>query len=130
LREFAESRAERTGVELDLDLPEGTKLAPPEIEQCFYRIGQEAIENTINHSQARSLKVVLSYAGPGLRLEIIDDGCGFDPKTVDGERHLGLQGMRERAEVIGADTNIFSEAGKGTRVTLLWAEQVCQGGDG
>jgi len=126
LREFAESRAVQTGAKLETDLPEDIEGVPPEVEQAFYRIGQEAIENVARHSQARSVTVSLSR-GPGLRLEIADDGCGFDSRLA-AEEGRGLHGMRERAEIIHGEIDILSGKGEGTRVVLSWSGEPVAGG--
>ncbi len=58
---------------------------------------------------------------PALRVElsIADDGKGFDPAVIPPD-HLGLGIIRERAEAIGAELRIDSEAGRGTVIAVLW----------
>ncbi|MEW6402418.1 MAG: sensor histidine kinase [Chloroflexota bacterium] len=130
IREYAEVTAGRTGVRLELDLPKNVESLPPEVEQCFYRIGQEAIENTARHAQAKSLKVRLIRNASEMCMEIIDDGVGFDPRAVEAGRHFGLQGMRERAQLIRAELDVISRPGDGTRLSLLWrGERMQNGGD-
>lgn len=61
------------------------------------RIAQEAVNNVIRHAGARKLVPILAFDTAGLRLRVADDGCGFDPLTVDRlspSRGLGLLGMR------------------------------------
>jgi signal transduction histidine kinase len=129
LREYAEATAGRIGVRVDLDLPRGLGSLLPEVEQCFYRIGQEAIENVARHAQAKSLRVKLIRTASGLCMEIADDGVGFDSHSVQADRHFGLQGMRERAQLIHADLELVSQPGAGTRLTLSWHGEAHKNGN-
>ncbi len=122
LREFAETAADRTGFRLELKAPGDLGVLPPEVEQCFYRIGQEAVENASRHAQAHTLLLRISRSPSTLFMEVADDGRGFDGETAEEERHFGLQGMRERAEIIGASFDLSSGPGRGTRVVLSWSE--------
>jgi len=128
LREYAETTAGRTGFWLDFDLPKDIDGLPLEVEQCFYRIGQEAIENAARHAQAKSVRVKLTGSGSELCMEIADDGVGFDLHTVEAGRHFGLQGMRERAQLIHAVLDIISRPGEGTRLSLSWHGETRQNG--
>ncbi len=74
---------------------------PYRIEQEVWRIGQEALVNVERHSGASEVTVKWDVRDGLARLEIIDDGKGFEPDEVRGE-HYGLVGMRERADAIGA----------------------------
>lgn len=120
LREYAETTAGRIGVRVDTDLPRELGSLLPEVEQCFYRIGQEAIENVARHAQAKCLRVKLIRTTSGLCMEIADDGVGFDSHSVQSDKHFGLQGMRERAQLIHADLELVSQPGAGTRLSLSW----------
>ena len=127
LQDYAETTAGRAGFRLDLDLPKSLVGLPPEVEQCFYRIGQEALENVARHAQAKVLKVKLAGNASELCMEITDDGVGFDPKVVETGRHFGLQGMRERAQLIHAAMEIAGRPGEGTRLSLSWQENGSKG---
>jgi signal transduction histidine kinase len=120
MREYTEEVARREGFQLHLDLPKGIEGLPAGVEQCFYRIGQEAIENTAKHAHAKSVWVRLERSTSGLQMEIKDDGAGFDLKPGETGRHFGLQGMRERAQIIGAALEISSRPGEGTSLKLTW----------
>jgi PAS domain S-box-containing protein len=94
---------------------------PIEIENVLYRIAQEALHNVVKHAGARQVRIGLARAGGGVRLTITDDGRGFDPGTVpDG--HMGLTGMRARAERIGAAFGVESIPGEGTTITITVPE--------
>jgi signal transduction histidine kinase len=88
------------------------------VEQAVYRIAQEAITNVVNYAGARNLKLRLEFYEGKLRLIIGDDGQGFEIDKVQKSSQFGLTGMKERAQLIGADLDISSNPGKGTTVTL------------
>jgi signal transduction histidine kinase len=122
VRQEAESVAARADLSLDLDIPKRMENLPPDVEQCVYRIAQEALVNVMHHAQARRVTVTLHAESGRLTLTISDDGCGFEPDAVDADRHLGIRGMRERAEVIGGILEIESTPGRGTTVRLIREE--------
>ncbi len=92
------------------------------VELALFRIAQEALRNIEKHAGARSANVKLEFSESAVRLSVIDDGRGFTiAKGPDLLRSgkLGLLGMRERAELVGAEFEIQSEPGQGTRVSVL-----------
>ncbi len=117
LSALAESVAARTGLKLDLDVQHHLDHLAPEVEQCIYRVAQEALTNVARHAGARSLRVALRRDNGPLTLTIDDDGRGFDPAAVNGT-HYGLKGLRERAEMIGASLEVGSRPEQGTTVRL------------
>jgi signal transduction histidine kinase len=120
IQNYAETTAGRAGCQLEFDLPKDLNGLSPDVEQCFYRIGQEAIENAARHAQAKNIRVKLTGTDSELCMEIADNGIGFDPRAVESERHFGLQGMRERAQLIHAILEIVSAPGNGTSLHLSW----------
>lgn len=99
----------------------GQRLAP-QVETAIYRIAQEALTNIIKHSRASYAGLILERRGQQVSVIIEDDGCGFDVEALsaasDGERRMGLLGMRERAALVGGTLNIESAPGTGTTVFL------------
>ena len=89
-----------------------------DVEQCIYRIAQEAMTNVARHSDAKSLRVALRHLLGALTLTIADDGHGFDPTQVNDTRY-GLKGLRERAEMIGASLHVDSQLKTGTTIKLV-----------
>jgi signal transduction histidine kinase len=118
LRSLAGNVAARGGITLEMDVAERIPDLPPEVEQTYYRVAQEALENVIRHASAQWMSVSLGQTGGRLVLEIADDGSGFAEDSVDPEAALGLVGMRERAEMIGGTLEIESRAGRGTTIRL------------
>jgi signal transduction histidine kinase len=92
----------------------------PILRDDVYRIAREALRNAFRHAQASKIEAEITYGARLLRLRIRDDGKGIDPKLLNAGRagHWGLQGMRERAEEIGAHFDTWSEVGAGTEVEL------------
>lgn len=117
LRTLAEDFASRHSWKLDLQIPSQMEQLPLEVEQSYYRIAQEALENIARHAHAHSLRIALQRDDHRVELEITDDGRGFDPNEIT-DSQLGLKGMRERAEIIGARLDVESRAGGGTRVRV------------
>jgi signal transduction histidine kinase len=121
VRQEAMAVAERSNWTLDLHIPEQMNGLPAGVEQCVYRVAQEALANASHHAQAQRVQVGLVRQDGQLTLTVSDDGQGFDPGTVDSERHLGIRGMQERAEMVGSTLEIESEPGRGTTVRLTIA---------
>ena len=86
-------------------------------ENTLFRIAQEALNNVMKHAQAKNITIKVQYQP--LRLEVIDDGIGFDPDNLpDTELGWGLLTMQERAEAIGGQCRIESRPGQGTKVIV------------
>jgi len=85
------------------------------------RICQEAVNNAIVHGGATAIDIVLASRASEVTLRVSDNGCGFDTRAepADGLEHLGLLGMQERAERIGARITISSTLGTGTVVEVI-----------
>jgi signal transduction histidine kinase len=92
----------------------------PIIRDDIYRIGSEALRNAFRHAHARRIELEMRYDARQFQLRVRDDGQGIDAGTLDAHRtgHFGLPGMRERAEQIGGQVEVWSEVGMGTEVAL------------
>src|SRR5437016_2906459 len=90
---------------------------PPEWETNLLRIGQEVLTNVLRHARASEFKVLLVFDSSEIRLDLRDNGCGFDPQRK--HEGFGLQGMRERAEGMGGRLTIQSAPGKGTAISIV-----------
>jgi signal transduction histidine kinase len=94
-----------------------------DVEETLYRIAQEALHNVVKHAGARQVRLELDRVAEGVRLRVIDDGRGFDPTAVpDG--HLGLAGMRSRAERLGGRITVTTAHGEGTTIEVVVPEVV------
>ncbi|MDD4268617.1 MAG: PAS domain-containing protein [Pirellulales bacterium] len=88
------------------------------LENAIYRIAQEALANACHHSQSPRIRLSLVQHGDSVQLDVEDWGVGFDPAAVDAER-FGLEGIRERARLLGGQVGVESRAGEGTRVKVV-----------
>lgn len=90
------------------------------VENNLLRIGTEAMTNAVKHAGATTIDVQLSFDSGEVRLDVVDDGRGFDASrsTTLAAGHFGLLGMRERAERLGARFSLDSRPGAGTRVAV------------
>ena len=93
-----------------------------ESEEALYRMCQEAIANVLRHSGATALTIrAQALTGGIVRVEVADNGCGFDVNAAPVDRAqggLGTRTMRERAEALGGATTVDSTPGQGTRVVI------------
>jgi signal transduction histidine kinase len=84
----------------------------------LYRILQEALTNVARHSGAKAVSIGFARSATTLTVAVTDDGCGFDTKGVGvSSSRLGIQGMRERAAMLGG-TISFTSKGRGTRLVV------------
>jgi signal transduction histidine kinase len=128
MRQLADGASGRIGAPVEV-IVEDTCDLPQQVRVTLYRIAQEALNNVAKHARASrvSLKLTCPAAShnsqdTAVMLEVCDDGCGFDPESVSPE-HLGLGIIRERADAIGAESQIISEPGRGTVVRVHWREE-------
>jgi signal transduction histidine kinase len=88
---------------------------PPAVETALYRITQEALTNIIRHAKAETASIFIERSEDQVLAIIDDDGQGFDPERIERQDgHLGLYGIRERAELLSGHLVIESEPGAGT----------------
>ena len=105
----------------ECDCPDSVKL-PEQVQTAVYRIVQEAATNAIRHGKAKSLHIKLGCDPRRLRVDIVDDGLGFDVasalKTDQASSPFGLLSIYERAGLLGGEVVIDSQSGQGTRVRV------------
>jgi signal transduction histidine kinase len=96
-----------------------TENGDGERELEVLRIAHEALHNAVRHAAAHHVVVDLDGRGPTLKVEVVDDGAGFDPDDPElRSHHLGLTSMEERARELGGTLELQSAHGEGTRVSL------------
>ncbi|MCJ7653954.1 MAG: sensor histidine kinase [Dehalococcoidia bacterium] len=118
LNAMAEDAATRANLALNLSITDEIPALSPDVEQCVYRVAQEAVINVVNHAHAKNLTVKLEFIEGKVKLIVRDDGIGFDTEKSNKTSHLGLVGIRERAQLIGGELNIISKPGAGTTIQL------------
>jgi two-component system, NarL family, nitrate/nitrite sensor histidine kinase NarX len=122
LRTTLQKFEHQTGLATHLDILGHGLPLPPDVQVQVLHVVQEALSNVRKHAGARQVWVEVRQA-PGWRVEVRDDGCGFDAGApAPDQTHVGLGIMRERAERIGATVEVSSVAGAGTAVVLSLPE--------
>jgi signal transduction histidine kinase len=129
LKDLLDRFHERSGITTTLHAEPAAAGMADERAETLFRIVEEALNNVERHAQAQRVSVTLGPAdradadatmAPGrVRLEIADDGLGFDP-DAPMPRHYGLAGIREQAALIDARMALDSRPGEGTRLMLTF----------
>ncbi len=112
----------RAGVHTDFEV-EGERRLPIGIEQELYRIAQEALNNVMKHAGAQNVTLRLQFTDGVIRLQVRDDGVGFDPSLAAGSGGMGLRSFVARAAKIGGQVTVDSRPGHGTTVTVTVARE-------
>lgn len=98
---------------------------PARTEACLYRVAKEAVSNVVKHADAGEFEVRLAYREDTVRLEVVDDGRGFEParalERAESGSSLGLKSIKDRVEAEGGRLAIRSRPGRGTAVTATLA---------
>lgn len=89
-----------------------------DITLSLFRIAQESLRNCVKHSQAQSVRVVLTKTRSAIRLLVSDNGCGFNTNSDLMERGLGFISMKERLHLVGGRINVYSKPLRGTRIEV------------
>jgi two-component system, NarL family, sensor histidine kinase NreB len=107
------------GIKVDLAVGDlGDRRLAPAVEANLYRIAQEALTNAAKYAGARTISLLLQRSCGRLQLIIEDDGHGFESGPAASTRNLGLQGMRERAALLGGSISVESSSGMGTTINV------------
>ncbi|MFC5702829.1 sensor histidine kinase [Cohnella faecalis] len=114
--ELIEEMKAKVPVEIGLDMDDDLPLNKG-MENHLFRIVQEALSNTLRHSKATRMDIVLHRRGEVVRLGIRDNGIGFDPEAKKHASY-GLVSMEERVNELGGSWNVASAPGKGTRIEI------------
>lgn len=118
IRQVAANVAEGADLQIECILPEKAPDLPLEVQAQILRIIQEALNNIRKHAHASRAWISLSSWNRDWVLEIGDNGVGFSPEDVPQFSQHGLRGMRERAELIGAEFQVISRPYQGTIIRL------------
>jgi signal transduction histidine kinase len=116
LRRITERSGAEAGVAASFERAGDDRMLPAATEVVLLRTGQEALANVRKHAAAASVTVRLTYARTCVRLEVTDDGAGFDTALVNGG--FGLRGMRSRVDEAGGTVTVRSAPQQGTSVLV------------
>jgi len=115
-------REKHPGIHFQLEETPGGPVLPEAVRVTLYRIYQECLANIVRHAQATRVALRLAKTEQHVHLDIQDDGVGFavpqDWLDLARHGHLGLVGMRERAEAVGGSLAVDSQPGQGTRIRV------------
>ncbi|MET0557193.1 MAG: sensor histidine kinase [Solirubrobacterales bacterium] len=107
--------AGRRGVTVDLTLADSLDL-PPETESLVFRIAQESVRNVLSHAGAERALLSVDREDGRVRIDVRDDGRGFDAEAVSPRGHFGLRALRSLTEDAGGSFELRSRPGEGTEV--------------
>jgi two-component system sensor histidine kinase UhpB len=116
LSSLASHASQTAGIEVTRAFAPGLPPLDPATELVVYRVAQEALTNVVRHAQASRAELGLSRQGGSLVLRVVDDGRGMNPRQAEG---AGIQGMRERAQLVGGTLEIRDREGGGAEVRLV-----------
>ncbi|WP_345341216.1 sensor histidine kinase [Rhodococcus olei] len=114
LGRLVEQLREHLGVAAELVVDGDTAALPMEYDVALLRVAQSALANVRLHSRAEHVRVTLSYAPDEVRLDVVDDGVGFDPDAAAASASFGLRAMRDRLDSLGGALVVESAPGDGT----------------
>ena len=120
LKRFATTYTSAFNIDCQVQVTGHPRRLPRATEVAIYRVIQAALHNVATHAQASRAQVGFDFGTASLQVVIEDNGIVFDPDAVmnmPGE-HLGLIGMKERAEGLGAELIVTSAPGQRTRIEL------------
>jgi signal transduction histidine kinase len=100
-------------------LPATAEHVPREVASALYDVAREALKNARRHGGARDVKVSLGVQRHAATLRVIDNGCGFDPQSIEAGECIGLNTIKERVALVGGTLEIESAPGKGTTLVAI-----------
>ena len=119
IRRYAELYLGDTGVDFQVQQEDGSSARlDPSLESVIYRVVQEAINNVARHSGASQVRIHLQPTAGAFAVTIEDNGRSFDPALAALKHIGGIQGMEERASMVGGTLTVDSRPGRGTTVRL------------
>ncbi len=126
LEEYVNNTAESEGWQIKTRVDHS--IRPDSIvSESLFRIAQEALNNISKHASTKKVEVYLGREDKSIKMEIGDNGIGFDPRKAIRPTAVGLSGIRERTKGIGGSLEIKSAPGEGTRISVIVPDK--EGGD-
>jgi len=120
LQHYLDGYLKNYGIRVDLSIGAGVDdgVFKPEAQMQLFRMIQEAFSNARKHAQTDCVRISFEIEDRLVRIQVQDNGRGFDPSQAASDGHFGLRFMRERAEQLGGSLRVDSAPGKGTCVTI------------
>ncbi len=117
LQQLAGEMNRNLGLEVSVRAEPGIQPPMPLVAELL-SVAREALTNVARHANAHAAELDLSDDGNTFRLEVLDDGVGFDTSAAAAAGHHGLENMRQRAQRLGGMLDVASQRGRGTRIIL------------
>jgi signal transduction histidine kinase len=117
LQRLADERLSQDGLHVNIVVT-GQRDLPELVDINLYRIAQEALNNITRHARVRQAFIRLDFASPFASMEVVDEGCGFDPSARSHAKGFGLVGMADRAAEIGWVLEVESHPDQGTHIRV------------
>lgn len=118
IRKYVDAFKEQTSMDVTLMVTGTERRLEPYLEVMIFRAIQELLGNAARHSQAAAVKVQVDMGNEVVRVNVDDNGRGFDAEAGQGSKSLGLRLIRERAEMLGGSFSVDTAVGKGARIVF------------
>jgi two-component system sensor histidine kinase DegS len=118
VRKYVDAFKEQTGIDVGVTVTGTERRLEPYLEVMIFRAIQELLGNAARHSQAANIKLQVDMGNDAVRVNVDDNGRGFDQEAARGSTSLGLRLIKERAEMLGGTFDIDAAVGKGARIVF------------
>ncbi len=118
IRKYVDAFKEQTNMDVTLMVTGTERRLEPYLEVMIFRAIQELLGNAARHSQAAAVKLQVDMGNDLVRVNVDDNGRGFDSEAALGSKSLGLRLIRERAEMLGGSFSVDTAVGKGARIVF------------
>jgi len=118
IRKYVDAFKEQTSMDVTLMVTGTERRLEPYLEVMIFRAIQELLGNAARHSQAAAVKLQVDMGNDVVRVNVDDNGRGFDPEVAQASKSLGLRLIRERAEMLGGNFSVDTAVGKGARIVF------------
>lgn len=118
LREQANKVSKRAHFEIPIEEKGKESAIPLEIQRTVFYVFKEVLNNVEKHAKAKKVDVLVDWREDNLLMTISDDGIGFDPQTLNGNKHFGLDIIRERVDKVNGRVDIQSSVNSGTTIAI------------
>jgi hypothetical protein len=117
IRRVVDDHERKTAIRAAITTTDIPDQAPLPVRIALYRLLQESLANGYRHGGGRNQRVSVTGINDELRIEVADDGKGFDPAAPAARGRFGLDGMRERIQLLGGNFGVRSELDRGTVIS-------------
>jgi PAS domain S-box-containing protein len=124
---LVEEFRKRSGIRCTVSIADSDVALGEDRSIVLFRIVQESLTNVSRHASARNVQILLDHDAERIRLDVEDDGVGFDVEAARRKKTFGLLGIQERVIMLRGELSIASAPGRGTRVSVSMPIETGQG---